>query len=162
MKTLKFILGTLFLLLLIAIFQFSAQPATESDELSTSVTEKIVNRIAGVRDYPEEDKEEIVRSWNNIVRKYAHFSLYCLLGMILSGFLLCYNLSMRKRWLIALSFCLLYAVSDEIHQLFVPGRGCELRDVLIDGSGSFLGTLEVLGISAIILKIRGRRRYTAY
>lgn len=161
MKFLKMILGTLSLFLLIAIFQFSAQPAEQSDDLSTSVTEEIVNRIPGMRDYPEEDKEELVRGWNNIIRKYAHFSLYCLLGMILSGFSLCYSLSMRKRWLFTLPFCLFYAVSDEIHQLFVPGRGCEFRDVMIDCSGSFLGILAVLGIAAVVLKTRGKRRCSA-
>ena len=33
----------------------------------------------------------------------------------------------------------LYAVSDEIHQIFVPGRSGEPRDVLIDTSGVLIG-----------------------
>lgn len=33
----------------------------------------------------------------------------------------------------ALSF--LYAISDELHQSFVPGRNCSIRDVLIDSAG---------------------------
>jgi VanZ family protein len=35
----------------------------------------------------------------------------------------------------------LYAVSDEIHQLFVEGRSCELRDMLIDSAGVAAGVL---------------------
>ena len=35
----------------------------------------------------------------------------------------------------------LYAVSDEIHQIFVPGRSCELRDILIDSAGVLVGIL---------------------
>ncbi|MBQ1935757.1 MAG: VanZ family protein, partial [Clostridia bacterium] len=31
-----------------------------------------------------------------------------------------------------------YAVTDEIHQHFVEGRSCELRDVLIDAAGALL------------------------
>jgi hypothetical protein len=33
----------------------------------------------------------------------------------------------------------LYAVSDEIHQTFVPGRAGQLRDVLIDSCGVLAG-----------------------
>ena len=32
-----------------------------------------------------------------------------------------------KWFILALGLCILYAVSDEIHQLFVPGRGAQLR-----------------------------------
>ena len=34
-----------------------------------------------------------------------------------------------------------YAVSDEVHQLFVEGRSCELRDMLIDSAGVVAGVL---------------------
>ena len=40
---------------------------------------------------------------------------------------------------IALSVGFLYAVSDEVHQIFVPGRAGQLRDVLIDTTGVLLG-----------------------
>jgi len=35
--------------------------------------------------------------------------------------------------------CSLYAVTDEIHQLFVPGRSGELRDVMIDSIAALVG-----------------------
>ena len=38
----------------------------------------------------------------------------------------------------------LYAVSDEIHQIFVPGRSCQAFDVLIDSSGVLTGTIIML------------------
>ncbi len=161
MRVFKIILGTLILLLLIGIFRFSAQPATQSNQLSTSVTEEIVNSMPVIRDYSEEQKTELVLNWNHIIRKYAHFSLYCLLGIIIAGFSLCFRISMHKRWTATLVFCLIYAVSDELHQLFVPGRGCEFRDMIIDFSGSFLGSLAVFGIALIILKVRNRRERTA-
>lgn len=51
----------------------------------------------------------------------------------------------RRRWP-ALVFCALYAVSDELHQAFVPLRACEMKDWLIDllGSGSGILLLELL------------------
>ncbi len=42
-------------------------------------------------------------------------------------------------WLKALAFCVLYGVSDEFHQLFVPGRQGKVRDVVVDALGSTLG-----------------------
>jgi VanZ family protein len=42
-------------------------------------------------------------------------------------------------WTIVISF--LYAISDEIHQLFVPGRFSTMNDVLIDSFGMLLAIL---------------------
>lgn len=35
-------------------------------------------------------------------------------------------------------FCLLYGVSDEFHQSFIPGRSSEWQDLVADASGSIL------------------------
>jgi hypothetical protein len=50
---------------------------------------------------------------------------------------------------VASVLCLLFAVSDEYHQTFVPGRGGTLSDVAIDG----------LGISTAALIAWRRQRY---
>lgn len=58
-------------------------------------------------------------------------------------------------WLIPLLIGFLYAVSDEIHQYFVPGRAMQARDVLIDTAGVLLG----IWIARGIMRIRyGERR----
>lgn len=62
-----------------------------------------------------------------LVRKLAHFSLFFVLGFTI--YLLTKN---YKRTFIITS---LYAIGDEVHQYFVPGRSCELRDVVIDVGG---------------------------
>ena len=36
-----------------------------------------------------------------------------------------------------------YAVTDEVHQLFVPGRSGRITDVLIDGAGAVVGGIVV-------------------
>lgn len=41
--------------------------------------------------------------------------------------------------LLSFLLCTVYAVSDEIHQLYVPGRGARAADVLIDCSGTAAG-----------------------
>jgi len=42
---------------------------------------------------------------------------------------------------LAFTYCFLYACSDEIHQLFVPGRSGKFTDVLIDSAGALLAVL---------------------
>ncbi|MBI4560110.1 MAG: VanZ family protein [Candidatus Hydrogenedentes bacterium] len=41
------------------------------------------------------------------------------------------------QFLIPLTFAILYGVSDEIHQSFVPQRTCALSDMLADAIGAF-------------------------
>ncbi|MFC1638541.1 VanZ family protein, partial [Patescibacteria group bacterium] len=49
-----------------------------------------------------------------------------------------YNVTKKEGALLALVFSFAYAVSDEIHQLFVPGRDGKLSDVGIDLIGIVL------------------------
>lgn len=41
----------------------------------------------------------------------------------------------------AILFCLLYGISDELHQLFVPNRTCDMFDVYVDAAGATLGSI---------------------
>ena len=55
---------------------------------------------------------------------------------------------------IALGAAALYAVTDEVHQYFVPGRSCELRDVLVDTSGALTGILAAFALLSVIWCLR--------
>jgi VanZ family protein len=81
--------------------------------------------------------------WDLVARKMAHITEFGILTVLVAR-------ALRKtvqNWLVTrvLVFsavaALLYAVSDEIHQSFVPGRGPSLGDVLIDGCGIMLAVL---------------------
>ncbi len=48
----------------------------------------------------------------------------------------------------------LYAVSDEVHQLFVEGRSFQIKDIFIDSVGAFAGVLFAMLIGVLILKRR--------
>ena len=54
------------------------------------------------------------------------------------------------------TFCILYAASDEFHQLFVPGRAGLITDVCIDSAGALLGIL--LFLAALRLTSRRAKR----
>ena len=72
-----------------------------------------------------------------IVRKFAHFTEYLILGM------LCLNMIKKcgLKSCLAILICVLYAASDEIHQIFVPGRSCRVMDILLDSFGSISGII---------------------
>ena len=52
-----------------------------------------------------------------------------------------------------LSMCVLYAISDEVHQFFVPGRGPQAKDVFIDSAGAVVGICMYRMISRIKKKV---------
>jgi len=56
----------------------------------------------------------------------------------------------KKILLLPLLISLIYAMTDEIHQIFVPGRSCSLSDFLIDSCGIFFaGLIYLLSIKKI-------------
>lgn len=74
-----------------------------------------------------------------MVRKSAHFFAYLVLGVLVVNSLKVFGVTGPRLYMSAILVCILYAVTDEVHQLFVPGRGCQLRDVLIDSVGAGVG-----------------------
>ena len=60
---------------------------------------------------------------------------------------------MLRAALIALPFSVLYAASDEVHQLFVDGRAGSAVDVLIDSGGALFGILLAV-LAFLIFKKR--------
>lgn len=122
------------------IFFLSSQAAEQSDRLSTGITQAIVETIEGI----VPDAEIVVGSLNHLIRKYAHFFAYLILGLLVAGALTNSGVHGLKRILAAVLICVLYASSDEIHQLFVPGRGGMVTDVLIDSAGAVIG-IGVIG-----------------
>lgn len=67
------------------------------------------------------------------VRVVAHFSEYFLLAGL---WIWALSPSLGARGLpLAAAICLLYAISDEYHQSFVPGRDSDPLDVLTDAAG---------------------------
>ena len=92
---------------------------------------------------PKENLEKDQREGVVIaVRKSAHFIMFLLLGIY--AYLSADALKINKQVIVALAFCLMYGVSDEVHQLFVEGRSCEFTDVIIDFCGSMAGVFLIL------------------
>jgi VanZ family protein len=78
-----------------------------------------------------------------MVRKSAHVIAYLILGMLAYSALRLHVRTPRVLLALSSSLVVLYAVSDEIHQLFTPGRSGEIRDVLIDSVAGMVGILLI-------------------
>ena len=76
---------------------------------------------------------------HGLLRKLAHFSEFCALGMLLSWLL---AMLKEKKWAFVIPSMIcgcLAACVDETIQCFVPDRGPSIKDVGIDSMGVILG-----------------------
>ena len=133
----KIILWILVIFWMSLIFYFSSLNSTESSKQSKGF---IYNTIVNIINFFDEDmneneKEVIINKLNPIVRKLAHAAIYFILGLLVYLLVNEYIIVNKKVLIISLIVCLLYSISDEVHQLFVRGRSGEIRDILIDCLG---------------------------
>ena len=143
-KNKPYILLLLCIAMTLFIFSNSIRNSAESNETSgffldllRPVTEAL-DKIFGTAD------------WNFIIRKGAHFTEFCILGMLVTSL----KLSLQAK---TNGYCLFYvlsvAVTDELIQSF-SDRTSSVRDVLLDFSGAAFGIALIL----LIYNIRIRRR----
>ncbi|KYH28279.1 MULTISPECIES: VanZ family protein [Clostridium] len=129
---------------MVVIFLFSNDPADISNEKSDFII-NLVN-ILGI-----DLNSTLGELANFIVRKIAHFTEYFILYLLVFNALR-NDFYLRKALIISLIITFIYACSDEIHQIFIPGREGMFRDVLIDT----LGGVFALVIISLYKKFRGK------
>ena len=128
MKNKRLVLAwTLLILWMLFIFIMSSFNGVMSSNQSGSIATLIYN-IFNIS-----DTEKV----SFIVRKCAHVSEFFILGILVINLVSKYNV--KHIYLISFIICVLYASSDEFHQLFVPGRSGQVTDIFIDMIGVVLG-----------------------
>ena len=133
---------------LVVIFYLSAQPAADSSNLSKKVTKVIIEIIP--LDSEVSTTENLIAKLEPSIRKLGHFSEYFVLGLLVANAFRVSGVFGLKGFIYSLLFCILYAVSDEFHQYFVPGRSTEFKDIVMDTIGSVVG----IGLYSLISRIR--------
>ena len=143
------------LLIACMIFWFSSETAEQSRKVSGSLTRQILRIV--ISDYdelPEEEQTALVQKLHFWIRKAAHLTEYLLFGVSAAG---CFIIWKVKFPFLTAQICgSLYAVTDEVHQLFVDSRSGELRDFLIDSFGVLLGVLLCRCVCVIYRKKKKR------
>ena len=87
-----------------------------------------------------------------LVRKSAHITAYFIFGILVYNVVRLYRWPVRRTLLISMGIVLLYAISDEFHQYFVPGRSAEVRDVLIDTTAGVVGVLTAMAVVRLVAR----------
>ncbi len=136
----KIILWILIILWMIIIFLFSSQNSEDSSKLSRGFLRNFILWFL-----PENINEDTVDFLEHILRKCAHMAEYAVLGVLISIQLRLYHAfeaEWKKIWS-AVFLVMLYAATDEFHQLFVGGRSGQISDIFIDTCGGMAGAFVI-------------------
>ena len=107
-----------------------------------------------------EEEKALVMQTHTPIRKLAHFLEFASLGALVLLLLTSWSGKLWWRYAASLGFALIYAISDELHQLFRDGRGAQVSDVVTDFVGAFTACTLLL---VIVIVIRyGKRLVTTY
>ena len=123
---------------MIVVFKYSNEPSDTSKIKSLNITKKIVEILLTNR-ITEEDKNELIKNTDKIVRKLAHYLLYLVGGIVIMIYLSQFKIQENRKILYSTIIGSIYACTDEVHQLFIPGRTGKLADVWIDSLGIVTG-----------------------
>ena len=118
----------LVILWMIVIFLFSNQNSIDSTE-STN----LIYRLFGINT----DSIFIFV----LIRKCVHLIEYLILGLLVYNMFK--NFNIKRIYICTILFCVIYSCTDEIHQLFIPGREGKLIDCFIDTLGSSIGLIFI-------------------
>ena len=149
-KNIKYVKCIIAIICCIIIFSFSAVPATGSTKQSKGLTYTIIKVLNGNK-LTEKELAKLTKRVNPVIRKIAHFSIYMILAIFTYMFIEELNIKsksekerLRKNIIYTCIFCIIYAIFDEIHQIYVPGRTGKVIDVIIDTLGACTGITIIL------------------
>lgn len=136
----KIISYILLIIWLLVIFYLSNQIGDVSGSESSGIIYNILNNIYNLFNIDKTNLINIVQQINNPLRELMHMLEYLVLAVLTINVLKQSN-TKENIIIISIMFCFIYATSDEIHQLFVPGRAFEYFDIFMDTLGAVIGSI---------------------
>ena len=148
----KKLLLILIIICITFIFFNSLKSAEQSIKESGKVAEFIEKAVVAI--YKGNPPEKVAYffkiTFGNVLRDFAHFFEFFILGILVMLYSDKFKVSVFRRFVFALLFCILIALLDETIQLFFQGRAFELSDLALDGLGSMAGSMLILLLWRII------------
>lgn len=146
---------------MLVIFVLSSQPAQSSNKSSRNlagIAVKAAALLPGMADnVKDSDMRGNIDRLNDLLREAAHAAVYFILAVLVMFAAEKGGLKRKRALLPAFAICAAYSVSDEIHQLYVPGRTFQGGDLLMDSAGIVLGLAVYTQLIRIKFVRRGRR-----
>lgn len=139
---LRIILFILVIACAATIFYLSSQVAEDSNGTSYSLLDFL----------------GLSKELNSIIRETAHGIEYLGFAALICAFLRSMDIEVLKSIIFSVLIGIAYAVTDEIHQIFVPGRAFELFDICIDSAGAAIGALLMTAFIAVIFRKSRKRK----
>lgn len=124
------------------IFHFSHQNASDSSETSSGLIKEIFYFFK-------------IELSSHFIRKTAH-------AIEFGGLCFAFNLAYCATFLkfspfVSLASTVFYASTDELHQYFIEGRACQLRDIFVDFCGAVLVTAAITVLYLIYKSYKEKR-----
>lgn len=98
-----------------------------------------------------------VRLWMGTnIRRVAHTVEFFFVGLFASATVACLGERLpcaRFRYVLALLFCAVCSVGDQVHKIFVPGRHFDMIDLGFDAAGYVVAMLLVLLAAALVQRV---------
>lgn len=126
----------------IIIFYLSDQTSTESAQTSDSLINLIFSffgKLIG---------EETIRT-------LAHFCEFAGFSFLVAN--LVFSIKDKLKPIVSILLSFGYAITDEIHQIFIPGRAFQLSDLAVDLGGIVLGVVVFCFLSFLNVKLKTRK-----
>lgn len=139
---------------MIIIYLFSNQQGKDSYRLSSQFIQLFKEKVENTPILKNETKELFISKPSFFVRKLAHLTIFALLGMATRLAIGYKSKSRLTGMIIALLICGLYALLDEWHQVYIPGRSAQLIDVVIDMIGASFGIMIIECINIVLNSIK--------
>jgi VanZ family protein len=111
----------------IQIFYFTALPVY-NDEHTRGFLERLLTDVFSKDSF-------VISMIDYLIRKGAHVTVFGILAILFKTAL---NRQRSRSYLYSWLFTVFYALTDEWHQAFVPGRTSSIYDVMIDSTGAFV------------------------
>ena len=134
------------------IFYLSSQAQSESVATSDVATAFLYKILSIFFKDTIISGEEFFARYGQTIREMAHFTEFFILGIL--AYVDHREFERSNVLVYPIIFSVLYAISDEFHQLFVPGRYCDIRDMAVDISGAICGIF----LSHLFMKWRSKRK----
>lgn len=178
MARVKHIVGWISVVLLVvtlaSIWMLTEQNVEQTSSLSESTARAVEGQSADVRpDAAQEsqagdaaggadstisavhpDPLAPVRLWMGAnIRRVAHTVEFFFVGLFASATAACLGECLpcaRFRYILALLFCAVCSVGDQVHKIFVPGRHFDIIDLGFDAAGYVIAMLLVLLVAALV------------